>query len=150
MQLAALVLNLYFATSAGQPSAPPSFDPARDPQRDVWAAIDVARSQHKRILLDVGGEWCGWCHLLDRTLAGDPVLSRYLADHFIVVKVNFSPENPNTSFLSCFPPIIGYPHLFVLDHDAKLLHSQNTDVLESGKGYDTKRLLEFFRRWSQR
>jgi thioredoxin-related protein len=149
MLFASLLLGATLAASA--PQAPPRqvFDPKRDPQRDLWAAMDAVKGTEKRILLDVGGEWCGWCHLLDRTISNDPALSSFLASRFVVVKVNFSPENRNQDFLSCFPEIAGYPHLFVLDRDGKLVCSQSTDVLESGKGYDRALLMEFFRRWSR-
>jgi thioredoxin-related protein len=149
MLLATILLGTSVALSAAQPAAGEPFDPTRDPQRDLWAAMELAKVQNKRILLDVGGEWCGWCHLLDRTLAADRSLSAFIPAHFVVVKVNFSPENPNKDFLSCFPSIIGYPHLYFLDHDGQLLHSQNTDVLESGKSYDPQLLLELFQRWSK-
>lgn len=149
MLLSTLLLGASLAVSAAQPPVREPFDPTRDPQRDVWAAIDVARTQHKRILLDVGGEWCGWCHVLDRTLASDRSLSEFVPAHFVVVKVNYSPENSNKDFLSCFPAIIGYPHLFILDRNGYLLHSQDTEALESGKGYDAQLILEFLRRWSE-
>jgi hypothetical protein len=67
----------------------------------------------------------------------------------VVVKVNFSPENSNRNFLSCFPEIGGYPHFFVLDPDGKFLSSQSTEAFESGKGYNTGLLRDFFRRWSE-
>ena len=37
------------------------FDPARNPSDDLKAAIETASKENKRIILDVGGEWCGWC-----------------------------------------------------------------------------------------
>ncbi len=41
------------------------FDPSRDAQKDINNAIVEAKKLDKRILLDVGGEWCIWCHRLD-------------------------------------------------------------------------------------
>ena len=149
MFLSAVLLSTSFAVAAAQSPITQRFDPARDPQRDLWAATDEARAQHKRILLDIGGEWCGWCRLLDRTIAGDLQLSEFVTSHFVIVKVNFSEENPNKEFLSCFPFIFAYPHLFVLDSDGRLLHSQMTDVFETGGQLDAKRLLEFFQRWAK-
>jgi thiol:disulfide interchange protein len=134
-------------------AAPPAehrtpFDPKRDPDKDLQVAVAQARQEHKRILLDIGGEWCVWCHILDKTLEGDRTLTDLLAAHYVVVKVNFSEENKNSAFLSHFPKIEGYPHLFVLDQDGKLLHSQNTDLLESGKGYNLKAVQDFLEHWA--
>lgn len=44
--------------------------------------------------------------------------------------------------------IRGYPHLFVLDADGKLLHSQNTADLEEGRGYNEGVVLAFLAKWA--
>ena len=41
----------------------------------------------------------------------------------------------------------GYPHLFVLDAGGALLHSQDTGVLEAGRGYDKAKFVAFLKRW---
>ena len=51
--------------------------------------------------------------------------------------------------LSKFPKIKGYPHLFVLDKDGKLLHSQDTVLLEDGKSsYVLEKFKEFLLKWA--
>ena len=65
-----------------------------------------------------------------------------------MVRVNYSEENRNQQFLSHFPKITAYPHLFVLDQDGRLLHTQNTNLLESGKSYNIKAVEEFLRAWA--
>ena len=37
------------------------YDEARSPSEDLEAAVERARAEGKRILIQVGGEWCGWC-----------------------------------------------------------------------------------------
>ena len=63
--------------------------------------------------------------------------------------VNWSPQNRNESLLSRWPRIKGYPHLFVLDGDGKLVHSQDTSQLEAGADYDKDKLLAFLRMYRQ-
>ena len=58
-----------------------------------------------------------------------------------------SEENDNADFLSNYPKIPGYPHLFVLDRDGKFLHSQGTGELESGRGYDEELFSAFLDAW---
>ncbi|HVO73587.1 MAG TPA: thioredoxin family protein, partial [Ignavibacteriaceae bacterium] len=41
------------------------FDPSRNPAKDLNNAVAEAKRTGKRILLDVGGNWCIWCHYLD-------------------------------------------------------------------------------------
>ena len=63
------------------------------------------------------------------------------------LKINFSKENKNETFLSQYPAIEGYPHFFVLDKDGNLLHSQNTGDLEKDKDYDKEKFIEFLNKW---
>lgn len=125
-----------------------SFDPKRDAAKDIREAIAEAGKTHKRVLLDVGGEWCIWCHRLDTLFATNPDLDEYLHKYFVVVKVNYSPENKNEKVLSRYPKVAGYPHLFVLDANGKLLHSQDTGELESGKHHDREKVFAFLKKWS--
>jgi len=147
MKAVALVL-LVVACAAAALELPDKFDPARDPARDVAAAAAAAKAQGKRVLVDVGGEWCVWCHIMDDFIAANPDVRSVLDAGYVVVKVNWSRENKNEAFLSAYPRINGYPHLFVLDGDRKLVHSQETDVLEQGRGYDKTKFLAFLRKWA--
>lgn len=124
------------------------FDPTRDPEKDLAAAVERASKSGQQILLDVGGEWCSWCHKLDAFFQENKDVAAFLHQHFVVVKVNFSKDNPNEKFLSQFPVIKGYPHLFVLGPDGKLLHSQSTGELESGDHHDHDKVFAFLKKWA--
>ena len=124
------------------------FDPARDAQADVARAVAQANAEGKRVIVDVGGEWCTWCHVMDRFIAVHPDVRALIDARYVWVKVNVSPENRNEALLSRWPSISGYPHLFVLDADGTLLHSQNTGTLEAGKGYDKAKFLALLRRFA--
>ena len=123
------------------------FDPARNPFEDLKVAVSTATESNKRIILDVGGEWCIWCHRIDAFMHNTEEIKSLLAENFIIVKINFSKENKNEKFLSQYPAIEGYPHFFVLDSDGKLLHSQNTGDLEKDKDYDKDKFLDFLNKW---
>ena len=124
------------------------YDPARDAEKDIRDAIQEALRLRKRILLEVGGEWCGWCRLMDRYFEQHPDLLKFREQHFITVKINFSQENENEKLLARYPKIPGYPHLFVLERDGKLLLSQSTGPLESGKSYSLEKYFAFLKRWA--
>ena len=134
-----------------QPASPAfqKFDPTRDAAADIQTAITEATHTHRRILLDVGGEWCIWCRRLDSLYASHKNLADFLTAHYVVVKVNYSKENKNESLLSKYPKIPGYPHYFVLKSNGELLHSQDTGALESGKGHDPAKVLAFLKKWSE-
>jgi thioredoxin-related protein len=124
------------------------FDSTRDAARDIREAIVEANRTGRRILLDVGGGWCIWCHRLDSFFAEQKDLAGYMHEHFVVVKIFYSREYKNEAVLSRYPKIPGYPHLFVLEKDGSLLFSQDTGKLESGKGYDRTRIGAFLREWA--
>jgi len=124
------------------------FDSTRDAARDIREAIVEAKGSGRRILLDVGGGWCIWCHRLDAFFGEQKDLADYMHKHFVVVKVFYSREYKNEAVLSQYPRIPGYPHLFVLENDGTLLFSQDTGKLESGKGYDRARIETFLRQWA--
>src|SRR3989339_2166365 len=126
------------------------FDPTRDPFVDLKTAVDEATKTNKRILLDVGGEWCIWCHRLDEFILADKEIDSTLHANFIVVKVNYSKENKNEAVLAKYPKVEGYPHFFVLEKDGKLLLSKNTGELEAEKSYSREKLLDFINEWKRK
>jgi thiol:disulfide interchange protein len=124
------------------------FDPQRDPVADLETAKVEAKRGGKRILLDVGGEWCSWCHVLDEFIGGDAQIRSFRDANYVWLKVNYSEDNENQAFLAQYPQIKGYPHLFVLDNDGKLLHSQLTAELEKGQSYDRRKFFDFLKAWA--
>jgi hypothetical protein len=124
------------------------FDPKRDPAADLGAAVKSAAVSGKRIIMDVGGEWCSWCVYMDKFFYLNPGLAAIRDDNFVWVKVNFSPLNENPSFLSAYPAPASLPHFYVLDPEGKLLHSHDTSDLEKGDGYDLVKFTAFLKKWS--
>ena len=123
------------------------YDEARNPFADLELARDRARREGKRILLQVGGDWCGWCHILDRFIQEHGAVNDRIRAGFLIMKVTFTLKNENRPFLSRYPPIPGYPHLFVLEGDGTFLHSQPTAELEEGKSYNEQAILRFLDAW---
>ena len=124
------------------------FDSTRNPAKDLKAAVVEAKRTGKRILLDVGGNWCKWCHYLDHFWEKNKDVTNFLHQKFVYVKVNFSKGNENKEFLSQYPKIPGYPHFFVLDTDGTFLWSQDTGELEAGQGHDHDKVLAFLKKWA--
>ena len=133
--------------SASAFAAEKLFDPTRDAAKDLEMAMGQAKAEDKNILLDVGGNWCPWCLVLDRTLASDAELHSLLDQKFIVVHVNFSKENQNKAFLHQYPKVKGYPAWYVLSADGKLLKAEDTSDLEAthklDAGYNKVALRQF-------
>ena len=47
-----------------------------------------------------------------------------------------------------YPQRFGFPVLIVLNAKGERLHTQDTGLLESGDGYDQRKVLQFFQQWS--
>jgi thiol:disulfide interchange protein len=124
------------------------FDAARDTAKDIQDGVMEAKRTGKRVLLDVGGEWCIWCKWLDQMFEENRDIAEFLHQNFVVVKVNYSKENKNEVVLSRYPKVAGYPHLFVLENDGTLLHSQDSGKLEKGKGHDREKVFAFLKTWA--
>ncbi|HJU21449.1 MAG TPA: thioredoxin family protein [Casimicrobiaceae bacterium] len=145
----ALALSfLVLVCTAANAELPAKFDPSRDAAADVAYAVSLAKRGGKRVIVDVGGEWCSWCHIMDRFIAANADVRSLIDANYIWVKVNFSKENRNEALLAHWPKIEGYPHLFFLDPNGALVHSQDTSLLESAKGYDRQRFLAMLRRFA--
>lgn len=123
------------------------FDPSRNPFDDLKSTVELAKNMNKRIILDIGGDWCVWCHRIDAFMNKTEEIKSLLDENFIVLKINVSKENKNEKFLAQYPAIEGYPHFFVLETDGSLLHSQNTGDLEKDKDYDSEKFISFLNKW---
>ena len=155
----ALILSILFtaalaplaaqAPAAGAHAATAGpFDPGRDSFKDLEAAKAEAKATGRRILMDVGGNWCPWCHLLHGFWSNNPEVKSLRDKDYVFLMVSYSKENKNAAFLGGFPKIQGYPHLFVLDADGKVVQSQNTSELEEGKGYSPAKMSAFLEKWT--
>lgn len=123
------------------------YDPKADPAADLQHTLARARAERKTVLLQVGGDWCGWCKRMTEFIAKNEPVNQRIQQGFLIQKITYDQENRNEPFLSGYPKINGYPHLFVLAPDGQLLHSQDTAELEQGGGYSEDKFIAFLEKW---
>ena len=143
----AVLAGTAWAAGGSSKLPPAGYDESRDPAADLKAAVAQAQRENKRILLEVGGEWCIYCRILNKVIHDDERLTQRLRDGFVVVKVNFSDRVKNEAFLSRYPQIQSYPHLFLLESDGALLLSQTPDDFMKDDKYMPDLLLAFMEKW---
>jgi thiol:disulfide interchange protein len=119
-----------------------------DPTADIAAALKQARAEHKRIILDFGGDWCGDCQVLDIYFHQSPNAD-LLARHFLVVHIDIGHMDKNVGVAEKYgvPLNKGVPALAVIDADGKVLYSQKTGEFENMRNMDSRSVTEFLNRW---
>lgn len=122
------------------------YDPLRNAANDLADAKAEAWQTHKHILLTVGGNWCGWCKVLEKTF--DSSLAAKRNKLFVSLVVNHSDENPNTCVLQNLPKADTYPYVYVLDASGKVLHTDDTTGWQFAGSYDPNRINEFLEKYA--
>ncbi len=124
------------------------YDIKQDAFKDGAAAVKLATETNRRILIELGGNWCTWCHRMDEFFDKNPDVKQKLHETFVMLKINVSNENDNAEFLKAFPKPLGYPHMYVSESNGSVLWSQDTaEFLKNGQ-YTRESFLAFFERWS--
>lgn len=86
MRLLPLLLVLAFAALPASAQTP---DTTASPAwRPFDEAVEAARTDGRRLLFDVYAPWCGWCRKMQAEVYTDPAVRAYLADHFVLTRVN--------------------------------------------------------------
>jgi thioredoxin-related protein len=93
------------------------------------AATDLAAKQKKHLIVDIYTTWCGWCKVMDRQTYGDPQVSSYLIDNFVLAKVNgessakmhWKGRELTERQFAREVGVTGYPATYFMKPDAELL-----------------------------
>ena len=144
------IISFIHITAFSQNESLKLYHPEADAKAEIASAVEQAKAEGKHVFLQIGGNWCVWCIRFHKFCKDDSVLNSYLNNNYIVQKVNYSNENKNEEILADFgyPQRFGFPVFVILDGEGNRIHTQDTGLLESGKGYDKRKILTFFKNWS--
>ena len=126
------------------------YNPFADAEKDLAAAVVEAKQQDKHVLIQIGGNWCSWCYRLHDFMASDARIDSMQKADYILIRINYSPENRNSSILARlgYPQRFGFPVLVILDQEGMYLHTQDTALLEKEDSYDAEKLTAFLQNWN--
>jgi thioredoxin 1 len=143
----ALLTALLAATGAFS-QARTIYDESADAHADVRAALARAASEHKRVILDFGGNWCGDCQVLNIYFHREPNAA-LLADNYVLVDIDIGHMDKNVDLAEQFgvPLRKGVPALAVLSARGNLLYSQKDGEFEKMRQMDPNSVTEFLERW---
>jgi len=139
------------ADSATKPSGPAIYDEKADGAKQIADALVVATKENKRVLLQFGANWCGWCHKLHKLCQTDAAIAAKLKESFVVVLVDVNKgHNGDINKKYGNPTRFGLPVIVILDAEGKALVTQDTGKLEEGDHHDPKKVLAFLNEWAGR
>jgi len=132
---------------------PKPYDPKADAEKDLLNLVAKAKKEKKNIMIQAGGNWCIWCLRFNQFVQTTPELKKIVDENYEYYHLNYSPDNKNEKIFAKYGnpgDQFGYPVFIILDQNGKMIHVQQSDVLEEGKGYSLEKVKEFFNTWTPR
>lgn len=127
------------------------YNPKDNAEVRLQELMQQAKKEHKRIILQAGGNWCIWCLRFNDFIKHTPTLQSIVNEYYLYYHLNYSKENKNEAIFKRYGnpgAKYGYPVFLVLDQEGNLLHTQDSAVLEEGKGYSVEKVKAFLERWA--
>ena len=114
---------------------------------DVAAAFKTAKREHKRVLLDFGGDWCGDCQVLNLYFH-QPENKALLDKYFVLVDVNVGRIDQNLDIGQKYGVDLkkGVPALAVVKADGKVVYGQNGQFSDM-RHMQSSSVHEFLEKW---
>ncbi len=120
-----------------KPDRPAIYDEKADTQQLIRSAMIKANRDQSRVLVMLGGNWCGWCHKLHGLMRSDREIAAILRGEYVLVMVDSAaPGAPEMMEQWAVDQSKGFPYLVVLDGQGKVVARQETGELEEGDHHD--------------
>lgn len=129
---------------------PKPYHPEENAEVKIAELVKQAQAENKNIILQAGGNWCIWCLRFNDFVQTTPELKEIVDKNYLYYHLNYSPENKNEKVFAKYGDPgkkYGYPVFIVLDKNGKQIHTQDSAVLEEGKGYGLNKVKDFFLKW---
>jgi thiol:disulfide interchange protein len=126
------------------------YDETANADAAVDAAFAKAKAEHKRVMLDLGGNWCGDC----RVLAGImdlPKMRRFLEDHYVLVSIDVGRFNKNLQVPARFgitQRLVGVPSVLVADPDGNLVNRNDIFALADARSMTPQAIADWLAQWA--
>ncbi len=143
-----LLISTAWTVGAGEQAKPkrePIYQEDGKGMERVEQALVPAKRENKRVLLKIGGNWCGWCYKLHDLFQKDKTIQTLLRDEYELVMVDNRFDKPVIEKWKIQPN--GYPYLAVLDSTGKKVVEQETGALEIGDKHDPNKVRAFLEKW---
>ncbi|WP_380787692.1 thioredoxin family protein [Sphingomonas sp. R86521] len=130
---------------------PLPYDEKANADAQVAAARNRALKTHKRLLIDLGGNWCLDCRLLAGTI-DLPEVKRFVDAHFVVVTVDIGRFDKNGQIAARYGikgRLKGVPAVLVVDpRTNKLLNAGHETELSDARSAGPQALADWLAGWA--
>lgn len=130
---------------------PLPYDEAGNANAAVARAKAQARSQHKRLLIDLGGNWCLDCRILAGTMEL-PDLAAWVRRHYVVVTVDIGRFDKNLQIPAHYgirERLKGVPSLLIVDpRTDRLVNAGNTAALADARSMNPQGLADYLAKYA--
>jgi len=127
------------------------YDENANANADVAAAFARARVSHKRVFIDLGGNWCGDCVVLANIMQL-PEVKPFVAAHYEVVSVDVGRENKNLQIPAHFGVDLkgGVPTVLIVTPDGKtLIDAGHIAALEDARHMTPQGIADWLAQWAK-
>lgn len=129
---------------------PKPYNETENAEVKIAELVKKAKKENKYVMVQAGGNWCIWCLRFNNFVQTTPELKSIVDKNYVYYHLNYSPKNKNEKVFTQYGDPgakYGYPVFLVLDGNGKLIHTQDSSVLEEGKGYSLEKVKTFFEQW---
>ncbi len=125
------------------------YDVHADAKQDIAHALAQAKTEHKRVLVDFGADWCPDCVVLSH-IFDDAQVKPFLDKHFVVVRVNVGQWDANLDVSEQYgdPIAKGIPAVVVLSPDQQIIASTGGGELANARTATREDILDFLQKWA--
>jgi thiol-disulfide isomerase/thioredoxin len=127
------------------------YDEAADAPKAVDAAFARAKKSGKRVLIDLGGNWCGDCVVLANIMQL-PEMKSFIAAHFEVVAVDVGRFDKNLAVPARFgitKRLEGVPSVIIADADGTQVNAGNVSALADARHMTPQGVADWLAQWAK-
>jgi thiol-disulfide isomerase/thioredoxin len=128
---------------------PLPYDSAADAKAQVASAQARAHASGKRLLIDLGGDWCADCRILAAVMRL-PEVATFVNAHYVVVMVDVGRMNRNLDIPAHYGvgSLEGVPSLLIVDRHDRLVNVGHVAALADARSMTPQDLADWLAKWS--
>lgn len=128
---------------------PLPYDLNADSRGELDAALARAKKSGKRVIVDLGGNWCGDCRVFAAMVAS-PQIKPFVEAHFEMVMVNVGRYDTNLDIPARFgiDKLKAAPTTLIVSPEGKLLNGDDLVALQDARAMTPQAVVDWLARWA--